>query len=118
MPRKVSKGETKNPTVQVPRESKDRLVDWLARDGYPEQGFVLGRLIDWFVAQEPEVQQIVLGRHTSRLAGAYATVLRQLADRLVVDVAVTGKPGANSLKSSPKSARDETTETPTPTRHK
>ncbi len=62
MGRKVLKGGSYKPTVQISREAKDALTDWLEKNDRPEQGAIVGKIIKWFVRQPPAITDVVLGR--------------------------------------------------------
>lgn len=81
MGRKSSKAKSEHPTIQVGKDTKDRLVKWIEDNGKPGQGATVDKLLLWFMAQEPPFQRIVTGQ-ISGMEKSYAEFLRSLARKI------------------------------------
>ena len=72
-------------------------------------------LVEWFIRQKEPVQTAILASTDEGMEGAYAAMLRQLADELIArDVGIGGEEGANATQPDRKRETDETSGGSTP----
>ena len=79
MGRKATKAAGYNPTVMVPEEAKNRMLEWLERQDNPHQGRIVGKILMWFLDQPESVKRAVLGKVEREMAGDYADLLELMA---------------------------------------